>query len=446
MKFFSSAAYASHYRALWRLGLPIVVGQLGVIVFGITDTLMVGHHSTAELSAAGFVNNTYNMAMVASIGFALGLTPVVSALYGRGEHASIGRKLKNALAANLLASLLLMACMFVFYLNIGRMGQPEELLPLIRPYFLTILFSLPPIMLFNAFRQCVDGMQDTRVSMWILLCGNVLNIVGNYLLIYGPGPLPELGLLGAGISTLSVRVLMCVIFALIFFRRKRYRAYQESFRKGRVNRADFMELNRMGWPVALQMFMETASFSLCAIMVGWLGARELATHQVMLSVSTIFFMMYMGMGSAVAVRVSYFRGQGDVPNIRRSAVAGFCLIMLIALGCSLLVGGLRHELGAWFTDDVEVTHAIPALVIPLLLYQLGDGLQIAFSNALRGLADVKAVMRYAFVSYFIVSLPVSYCFAFVFGWELPGIWYSFSVGLTCAGILYSLRFFRRTRA
>ncbi len=436
--------YSSHYQALLKLGMPIVVAQFGIVVFAIADTLMVGHHAVEELSSAGFVNNTFNMAIVASIGFALGLTPVVGALYGRGEYEAIGRKLRNALAANLVTSLLLMGCMFVFYLNIDRMGQPEGLLPIIKPYFLTILFSLPFLMLFNAFRQCVDGVQDTRISMWILLIGNLIHVGTNYLFIYGPGPFPEWGLFGAGVSTLAMRVLMCLTFAFIFFRRKRYAPYREGFRRGRVNRADFVQLNKLGWPVALQMFMETASFSLCTIMVGWLGARELATHQVMLSISTLFFMMYLGMGSAVAVRVSYFRGQDDVENLRRSAVAGFHLVMLIALCCSLLVGSLRTHVGAWFTDDPAVARAIPALVIPLLLYQLGDGLQITFSNALRGLADVRAVVFYAFVSYFLVSLPVSYCFAFVFGWELPGIWYSFSVGLTCAGLFYFTRFFRRT--
>ncbi len=437
--------YSSHYRALLKLGLPIVVAQFGIVVFAIADTLMVGHHAVAELSSAGFVNNTFNMAIVASIGFALGLTPVVGALYGRGEYEAIGRKLRNALAANLLTSFLLMGCMFIFYLNIDRMGQPVELLPIIKPYFLTILFSIPFLMLFNAFRQCVDGVQDTRISMWILLVGNLAHIGTNYLFIYGPGPFPEWGLFGAGVSTLTMRILMCLTFAFIFFHRKRYAPYWKGFKQGRVNRADFVQLNKLGWPVALQMFMETASFSLCAIMVGWLGARELATHQVMLSISTLFFMMYLGMGSAVAVRVSYFRGQGDVQNLRRSAVAGFHLVMLIALACSLFVGSLRNHIGVWFTDDVAVAQAIPALVIPLLLYQLGDGLQITFSNALRGLTDVRAVVVYAFISYFLISLPISYCFAFVFDWKLPGIWYSFSVGLTCAGLLYSTRFFRRTR-
>ena len=438
--------YSAHYKALLRLGVPIVIAQFGIVVFAIADTLMVGHHAVEELSSAGFVNNTFNMATVASIGFALGLTPVVAALYGRGESEAIGIKLRNALVANLVTSALLVGCMLVFYLNIERMGQPEELLPIIKPYFLTILFSIPFLMLFNAFRQCVDGVQDTRISMWILLVGNLLHIGTNYLFIYGPGPFPEWGLLGAGVSTLSVRILMAAVFAFIFFHRKRYATYCTGFRKGRVNRADFVQLNKLGWPVALQMFMETASFSLCTIMVGWLGAQELAAHQVMISVSMLFFMMYMGMGSAIAVRVSYFRGQSDRLNMRRSAVAGFHIIISIALCCSLVVWSLHNHIGAWFTDDPEVVQAIPALVLPLLVYQLSDGLQIAFSNALRGLTDVRIVMWYAFISYCIVSLPVSYCFAFLFDWGLPGIWFSYPVGLTCAGLLSSSRFFRRTRA
>ena len=186
--------YGDHYRALLKLGLPIVVGQLGVIVLGFADTLMIGHHSTAELGAASFVNNMFNLCIIFSTGFSYGLTPVVGTLYGGGRLAEAGSALRCSLVANTLVALLEMAVMTVLYCNVERLGQPEELIPLIKPYYLVLLVSLLFVMLFNAFKQFADGITDTRTAMWILLGVNVMNIAGNYVLINGKLGLPELGL------------------------------------------------------------------------------------------------------------------------------------------------------------------------------------------------------------------------------------------------------------
>lgn len=434
-----------HYKALFTLGVPIIIGQIGVIILGFADTLMIGHHSTDELAAASFVNNMFTLAIIFATGFSYGLTPIVGSLFGRGETHSVGRMLKNSLAANTLLAALLTLAMGVLYLNLHRLGQPDELLPLMRPYFIVLLVSLVFVLLFNGFKQFADGITDTRVSMWILLAGNVMNIVGNYLLIYGKGGMPELGLLGAGIATLASRIMMVVVFAIIFFFGNRYRIYREAFVRSVLNRADFLHLNRLGWPIALQMGMETASFSLSAIMVGWLGTTALAAHQVMLAISQVCFMMYYGMGAAVAVRVSNFRGQNDRTNVRRSAYAGFHLMLLIALIGALPIFLLRHELGGWFSDSQAVGVMVAQLIIPFIVYQFGDGLQINFANALRGIADVKPMMYIAFIAYFLVSLPAGYFFGFVMDWGIVGIWMAFPFGLTTAGVLYYLRFNRATK-
>lgn len=435
----------SHYTTLLKLGLPIVVGQLGIIVLSFADTMMVGHHGTADLAAASFVNNMFNLAIIFATGFSYGLTPVVGRLFGQGRELRVGEALKNALAANAVTALLLTFLMWVLYLFLDRMGQPQELLPLMRPYYVVLLVSLVFVMLFNAFKQFADGIGDTMVPMWILLGGNVFNIFFNWCLIYGKMGFPELGLLGAGAATLGSRVMMVVVFAAVFFAGRRYEVYLRGFRQGRVNRADFVELNRMGWPVGLQMGMETASFSLSTIMVGWLGATALAAHQVMLTIGQLGFMMYYGMAAAVAVRVSHFHGQGQTPLVKDAASAGFRMILVMAFGVSLLIFVLRHSVGSWFTDDAAVSALVAQLVIPFVMYQFGDGMQCAYSNALRGISDVKPVMLYAFVAYFIVSLPAGYLFGFVLDMGLVGIWLSFPCGLTAAGVLYYLRFRSRTR-
>lgn len=436
--------YIDHYGALVKLGLPIMVGQLGVIVLGFADTLMIGHHSTAELGAAAFVNNMFNLCIIFSTGFSYGLTPVVGALYGGGQTTEAGRALRCSLVANTVVAMMEMAVMGGLYFWLDELGQPAELLPLIRPYYLVLLVSLIFVMWFNAFKQFADGITDTRTAMWLLLGGNALNIAGNYVLINGHLGLPELGLLGAGLSTLLSRILMVVGFACIVLRARRFSRYRVGLLRGGWSARLFRRLNALGWPVGLQMGMETASFSLSVIMVGWLGTVALASHQVMLTVSQFTFMLYYGMGAAVAVRVSNFRGSGDEVNVRRSAYAGFHLILVLAVMLSALVFTLRYEVGGWFTDSAEVAALVPALFVPFLLYQFGDGLQITFANALRGIADVRPMMVIAFVVYFMVSLPLGYLFAFPLGWGLVGIWMAFPFGLTTAGVCFYLRFRHQT--
>lgn len=434
----------SHYRALLSLGLPIVIGQIGVIVLGFADTLMIGHHSTTELAAASFVNNMFNLAIIFSTGFAYGLTPVVGSLFGQHKIGDVGRILKNSLAANTVLAAIVCLVMTMLYLNLDRMGQPAELIPHMRPYFMVLLVSLPFVLWFNGFKQFFDGITDTKVSMWILLIGNILNIIGNYILIYGKLGMPELGLLGAGVSTLVSRILMVIAYLVLFFGTRRYQSFREGFRRGSLNKADFSRLNRLGWPIAAQMGMETASFSLSAIMVGWLGSAELASYQIMIAVSQICFMMYYGMGAAVSVRISNFLGQRDMENVRRTANVGFHIILIMIVCTSIPIYLLRNHLGGWFTDDATVAAMVAQVIIPFLLYQFGDGLQINFANSLRGIADVRLMMLFSFIAYFIISLPLGYLFGFVCNWGITGIWMAFPFGLTSAGIMYYLRFRYKT--
>lgn len=435
----------NHYCSLLKLGLPIIIGQIGVIVLGFADTLMIGHHSTEGLAAASFVNNMFNLAIIFCTGFSYGLTPVVGSLFGQKRIDGVGRALKNSLAANTLLAVIVCLAMAALYFNLANLGQPEELLPFMRPYFLVLLASLPFVLWFNAFKQFSDGITDTKVSMWILLGGNLLNIIGNYILIYGKLGFPELGLTGAGISTLVSRILMVIVYLMLFFGTSRYRIFRQGFRTGRINKKDFSLLNRLGWPIAGQMGMETASFSLSTVMVGWLGTLALASHQIMLTISQFTFMMFYGMGAAVAVRVSNFNGQHDTTNVRRAAYAGFHLIVGMGIVLLSIVFACRSHVGGWFTDNAEVSALVSALFFPFLIYQLGDGLQINFANALRGIADVKPMMFIAFIAYFVISLPVGYLCGFVLGWGLPGVWMAFPFGLTSAGLMLWLRFRQQTK-
>lgn len=417
-----------------------MIGQLGMIVLGFADTMMVGHHSTTELGAASFVNNIMNLVIITATGFSYGLTPIVGGLFGREELPQAGRALRCALLANLMAGAIMMAALGILYFNVGNIGQPKELLPYIKPYYLVLLASMPFVMLFNAFKQFTDSITETRTSMWILLSGNLLNIVGNYVLIYGKLGLPEMGVVGAGVSTLISRIVMVALFCLVFLARKKMRPYREGFFVLGWSRQLVRRLVSLGTPIALEMGMETASFSLSIIMVGWLGTIALASHQVMITISQFTFMVYYGLGAAVAVRTSYFNGQDDRDNVRHTVVAGLQVMVALELLLSGIIFLLRNHIGGWFTDSAEVSSTVISLMVPFFIYQFGDGLQINYANALRGIADVKPLMVIAFIAFFVISLPVGYFCGFVLNLGLVGVWMAFPFGLTSAGVMMWYRF------
>lgn len=437
--------YPKHYKSLLSIGIPIMIGQMGMIVLGFADTMMVGHHSTTELGAASFVNNIINLVIITGTGFSYGLTPVVGGLFGRKELQEAGQALRCSLLANTLAGIVMMVALGILFFNLGNIGQPDELLPLMRPYYLVLFASIPFVMLFNAFKQFTDSITETRTSMWILLSGNLLNIIGNYLLIYGKARFPEMGVLGAGVATLVSRIVMVAVFIAVFAWRKKFKSYREGFLRMGWSRELTKRLTTLGTPIALEMGMETASFSLSIIMVGWLGTIALASHQVMITISLFTFMVYYGLGAAVAVRTSYFNGQHDYINTEHTVIAGLHVMVALEIVQGGIIFLLRNHIGGWFTDSAEVSAAVLTLMVPFFIYQFGDGLQINYANALRGIADVKPLMIIAFVAFFVISLPVGYLCGFILNFGLVGVWMAFPFGLTSAGIMMWWRFRQQMR-
>ena len=429
-----------HYRELLSIGFPIIIGQLGTIILGFADTLMIGHHSTPELAAAGLVNNIFGLVFVSYMGFTYGLTPIIGKLYGEERTDCIGQKVRNSFFANMLTGAIFTAVLILLYLNLAHIGQPEELLSLIRPYFLVNLASVLFMGIFFTMKQFLDGIGKTKVAMWAMIGGNVVNILGNWVLIYGVAGFPELGLLGAGISTLVSRILMALAMVSIVIAGKGFREYRHDLIHSSLNKADFKEMNRLGWPVALQLGMESAAFTLSCVMVGWLGTIPLAAHQVMITLSQLFYLVLSGMAAALAIRVSHFMGQKDYAAVRRNAYDGFRLNLLFSLCMGIPVFLLRHQIGGWFNDNAEVQAYVSVLIILMMVYQFGDGLQYTFANALRGIACVKPMVLYAFIAYFIISLPLGYTLGFTCSMGILGIWIAFPFGLTIAGEMYRRRF------
>ncbi|EJW99175.1 MATE efflux family protein, partial [gut metagenome] len=244
--------YQQHVRSLLMLGLPIIIGQLGNIITGLADTVMVGQHSTAELAAASFANNVINAFIILGTGFSYNCTPIIGEQLAINKHTAIGGWLKNSLMANFTTTLLILLCLAAIYFRMDWLRQPQELLPLIRPYYVVLAGSVLFVMLSNSFRQFVEGILDASISMWILTFVNALNIFGNYLLIYGKMGLPELGLLGAGVSTLFSRMIMLLLFVGVFLYQSKYAPYRKGFIVTPLRKAYWMRLNRIGWPIAFQ--------------------------------------------------------------------------------------------------------------------------------------------------------------------------------------------------
>ncbi len=438
------SAYKKHYKETMRLGIPIMLGQLGIIIVGFADNIMVGHHSTDELAAASFVNNFFNLVFIAGMGFSYGLTPIIGNHYAREEYAEAGQMLRNSLFINFIVGVLLSLFMLVLLLNIHILKQPEELMPYIIPYYILQLFSVIFTMLFNAFKQFSDGTTDTLTPMFIMLGANVLNIFGNYLLIYGNWGCPELGLTGAGISTLASRILTFGVFCLLFAFHPRYKVYREGFSRGTINRQGQMKLLKLGVPVGFQMGVETGSFSLSVIMMGWLGSIALAAHQVVGVITTLGFMVYYGIAAAVAIRVSAYKGRGEQKEIRYASFAGLHLIAITAAAVMAMIIIFRDEMGYLITPEKEVVQLVALLAWPVVLYQIGDGLQILFANALRGIADVRYMAYAAFCCHFLLALPIGYVCGFLLDWGAIGVWCGFPISLTTLGILLWRRFNRLT--
>ncbi len=432
--------YGNHHKDTLFLGIPIVVGQLGQIVLGWTDNIMIGQYDAQSLAAASFVNNLMNIPILFGLGFAYGLTPIVAQLFAKKDYYGMGNYLKNSFLANLSISLILMLGMSLFLLNIRQLGQPEELLPLIRPYFVIQLVSVLFVMAFNSFKQFFDGITHTRLSMWIMLGCNAVNILCNYVLIYGHWGFPEMGLMGAGLSTLFSRVLMLVLAVGLFYGMASYKRYRVGFRKSSLNQKSVKRLGKMGFFIGLQMGMENGAFSLSTIMMGWIGSAALAAHQIVCTVTTIGFMVYYGIGAAVSIRVSNFAAKNNWTDVKHASSAGFHIILCFVLIVSTILLLIKNSIGYLFVKDIEIVSLTAQLMIPVLLFQFGDGLQVCYANILRGLHDVKAMAVLSFVGYFLLALPASYIFGFVLNWGAVGIWFGFPIGLTATGILFFLRY------
>lgn len=438
-----TTGYFQTIRDLLKLGFPVLVTQVGIILVSFADTMMVGAYGLNELAASAFVNSLFLVAVVMLLGFAGGVTPIIGALFGKQEHKEIGMMLRASLVVNLIMSILFVGIMGILYFFLPFMGQDEELLPIACDYYLIILPSLIPMAVFNCFQQSCNGMNDTATPMWIILGADLLNVAGNYLLIFGKWGFPELGLAGAGWSTLLSRTASAIAIIAVYQIAPHYRAYWMGAMKEKSGRHRKLKVWNTSYPLMVQSGVECGLWSFGAVVSGWFGKVELAAYQVMNTIGQLGFMVYMSFGWATSIKVANFTGKRDFTEVKKVAKAGLHIILLLATLASIVFLLFTDNLVYYFTPEEDVVAYAILMIAPLVLYQYCDGTQLTYVNALRGTSEVKPLLWISIISYIIVGIPVLLLFALCFKMETVGVYYSFSVALLCAAVLLVITF-RRT--
>lgn len=434
---------ARHTRiaSLFYLAYPITIAQLGSVLQGWADTIMVGQYGTPELSAAGFVNNVFNLCIYFLLGISYATTPTVSSLFSQKRYGKVLCALRESNVVNFFVSLVVVVLLFALYLNIDYLGQPVQLMPIIRPYFITLLFSLPFLSLFNSMKQFSDALGDTKTPMWVMIGSNILNFFLNYVFIF----VLDMGLLGAGTATLIARAAMP--FAMHFIlqhghllRTPQFVATRQVASPHACSRQGMLTLIRLGFPISIQLCLEASSFNICALFMGWIGATALAAHQIMATVSTMAFMVYYGIGAAAAIRIAHYRGIEDWGEVRKTALTALSMAFVSGIVIVGFICWTGAPLSRFFTTSPDVAILFLSFLPPFVCYQIGDCLQIIYANALRAIEKVNTMMLYAFIAYCLVSIPLAYLFAFPLNMGAVGIWWSFPFGLTTAGLSYYIIF------
>src|SRR5690606_27098241 len=335
----------------------------------------------------------------------------------------------------LLFLLLLLAKPILYYLD-----QPPEVVDLAIPYLRIVAFSMIPLMIFQAYKQFADGLSQTKYAMYATILANIVNIIFNYLLIYGIWIFPRLELEGAAIGTLISRFFMIWFIWEILRRKSKFRSYFIWDRKELLKTKIFKRLLGLGFPTALQMFFEVAIFTGTIILAGTLGTNPQAANQIALNLASMTFMVAVGLGVASTIRVGNQKGLRNFKDLRRIAFSTFLLVFIIEAVFALGFILMKDWLPTIYIDNAEVILLASQLLVIAALFQLSDGLQVVILGALRGLQDVKIPTIVCFISYWIIGFPISIYFGKAERLGSMGIWLGLLAGLTASALMLHFRF------
>lgn len=441
--------YIKEFRYNLKLAAPVMLGMLGHTFVGLIDNIMVGQLGTAELAAVSLGNSFMFIAMSLGIGFSTAITPLVAEADGENNFKTGKSAFKHGLflctSLGMALFLLILVAKPLMYL----MKQPIEVVELAIPYLDLVAFSLIPLVSFQALKQFSDGLSMTRYPMYATLIANVVNIVLNYLLIFGKFGFPPMGIVGAAVGTLASRLVMVAFLWVLLRGKEKSKAYVTKIKFFVLESKMLNKIIALGFPSALQMFFEVAIFTAAIWLSGILGKNPQAANQIALNLSSMTFMVAMGLSVAAMVRVGNQKGLQRFAELRRIAISIFLLSFLIATVFALIFIICNQMLPRIYLDvkdvknledNTEVITIAAKLLIIAALFQISDAIQVTVLGALRGLQDVKIPTLITFIAYWIIGFPISYYLGLYTEYKSSGIWIGLLAGLTASAILLYVRF------
>ena len=431
--------YIPFYKRLIGLATPLILTQVGQMTVQLVDTAMIGRVGTTELAAASFSNSIYVVIMLFGLGIFLGVTPLVAHARGAMNDLRVAVLIRNGF---MLSGLLLGGIIFAAWSvswGMPYMGQTPQVIQLSLPYYRILVISTIPFLLFILLKQIGEGLGNTLIAMIAAVVANGINVVLNYILIFGKLGFPPMGLLGAGYATLISRISMALLLYFGFRMVQPIKRYFVLVRAAKTSIAEIKNIFRIGFPIAIQLVLEVTAFSFSAVMMGWLGEVPLASHQAAMGLATFTFMISNALGMATTIRVSFQLGTRDFESLEKVPYSAVHLAGLYMGFCGLGFLVFRNQLPKIFTHDGLVIDQAASLLAIAALFQLFDGIQVVCLGILRGFTDVKIPMLISGFSYIGIGLSVSYLCAFAFKMGPEGIWYGFLAGLMAAATLLYLR-------
>ena len=438
-------AWTKELRPTLALAVPIMLGQVGQMLMGILDSVMVGRLGAVPLAGAAFAGAVFSVFFVGCIGLLQPGAVLVAREHGAGRDDLSGRHLRHARWLAWVAGMGLATLMLGLLLAKDHFGQPAEVVAVMGPYFALIAVSLVPTLLFQADRQFAEALGRPWMPLCIMLGCVALNAGLNWVFIYGKLGFPAWGLTGAGVATLVARVVSVLVLRAWLARVPEFRVAMTEARRPGLEWAGLRELLVLGLPMGAALFFEAAAFSAAAVMAGWLGTVSLAAHQIVISCATLTFMVPLGVALALSVRVGKAMGEGRREAVRPIALGATLFVVATAAVTTLGYVAWGGRIAALFVAETDVVTLAGRVFVVVVFFQLFDGLQVVFAGALRGLTDVRVPTLAAFGAYWGVALPLGYFWGVWGAGGLQAIWIALAVGLALAAVLLGARLRWMTR-
>ena len=425
----------NHIKNTIYLAWPLVITQVGYIITGMVDTVFLGKIGPAEQAACILSNNLYILLLVFGIGVSYATTPLVTSANQNMDLLKKASLFKNSIFLNVSVSII---CFIVLFLSSGLlkyMHQPEDVIKLAVPFFNVLIFSMIPISLFFTCKQYCEGLSNTRMALFISIIGNVINIVLNYLLIYGKFGFPELGYIGSAWASFISRVFMGFSFLYLIFKSPVTKEISAVYNRVKINKKELFHLAKIGLNAGLQLTFEVAAFVIAGLMAGTFGKEQIDAHGIALSIAAFTYMFASGISSASSIRVGIYKAQDNWLEIKQAAFSSIKLVMLIMGGFAILFLMINNFLPKVFSSDLQIVNLASKLLIIAALFQLFDGIQVTIVGILRGLEDFKIPTLISLVGYWIIALPLAYWLAFILKLETVGVWIGLLVSLIFAAVV-----------